>query len=83
MCRKVCEMEKGKPCKGGLVGGRKAEICSFRCLPTKVQPAHPLWRQLCFELILWVQTLKNQIFVHQVDFSALAPSVIVVFPAKN
>ena len=46
--------------QGGLVGGegggrRKAEICSFRCLPTtKVQV-----RQLCFRMNLSAHAKKN------------------------
>ena len=33
----VCRSFAAEAIRGGLVWGRKAEICSFRCLPTKVQ----------------------------------------------
>ena len=58
-CKKLISnsMKNGQ---GGLVGGegggrRKAEICSFRCLPTtKVQ-----LRQLCFRMNLSAHAKKN------------------------
>ena len=77
MCLKECEIENASLTKvGWLKEGKQrfavSAVCRRKCR------LDALWRQLAFELILWVraQTIMNQIFQYQMDFSPLAQALL-------
>ena len=85
LCQLECEMKLMQAAgKGGLVGGRKAEICSFRCLPKKVQAAdfvQTLWRQLSFQLIHSLSSASNNQNLTFLHFQK-RDKIIFQFPKK-
>ena len=80
----VCRSFAAEAIRGGLVWGRKAEICSFRCLPTKVQgrehfgdrPGFSAQAQLCWRFkIFWF-----------VEMDSFRPSLVgdtISFPCRG